>query len=203
MSESPDARPRVTLGWVFPRRHDQVGAVRTAVRQTLPTGALSGERRDDVELVAGELAANSVNHARGEKFAVELALARPTRLELTVHDDGGDTVPTSKPLVADFDETAGAEPEAPALGECGRGLLLVETCSGSWGYTADENGCATWACFDLADPIDTLSTVDGADIGSDFAGPGGITQPPGNVLRYLLGKATPPPPRLSGSRGGI
>lgn len=78
-------------GWTFPCEPEQVPTVRRMI-----DAALDGcVRRDDVVTVADELAANAVTHSRsrhGGQIAVELDLASD-RVELRVHDDGGDTVP--------------------------------------------------------------------------------------------------------------
>lgn len=139
MCEGDGAR-RMTLCWVFASDLAHVTAARAAVTAALPRGC---ERRDDVEVAVGELAANSARHARGETFAVGLRLG-PSLITVAVHDAGADTTPTvyepPDPLAA----FGAADPEQV---EHGRGLRLVEASSDDWGYVADENGCATWARF--------------------------------------------------------
>lgn len=129
------------LVWVFAAEAAQVAAVRAAVGEALP-----GEcgRRDDVEVVAGELASNAARHSRGDEFAVQLSLSS-SLVELTVHDEGGDTTPT---LQEPPDPLAVLD-AGPEAFEHGRGLRLVEGYSDSWGHSADESGCVTWARFHL------------------------------------------------------
>ncbi|MFI5843485.1 ATP-binding protein [Catenuloplanes sp. NPDC051500] len=85
-------------------------------------------------LIISELVANVVDHAQ-TIMTVRISL-EPSRLFLLVED--GSTVP---PVLR-----RGA---APAAGR-GRGLVLIEAFSTSWGFWPDECGKTVWATVDLA-----------------------------------------------------
>jgi hypothetical protein len=90
---------------------------------------------DDIRLVASELAANAVVHAR-TTFTVSLE-GRARSVLLTVRDR------SQAPLQA---------PDAPpqALAMTGRGLAIVNAISESWGVTGWEGDSkAVWASFDV------------------------------------------------------
>ena len=88
-----------------------------------------GQAPDDAVLVVGELAANAVRHARSE-FTVALSRTRDAVL-IEVAD------PVSDPPVF-------VPPPANAI--AGRGLLIVDRLSRSWGTRPlDDGGKAVWA----------------------------------------------------------
>jgi hypothetical protein len=90
---------------------------------------------DDVRVVAGELAANAVLHAR-TAFTVTLE-GRVRSVLLTVRD-GSATLPA--PAIA--------APHGLATG--GRGLFIVNVISESWGVTGWEGDTkSVWASFEL------------------------------------------------------
>lgn len=133
------------LRWVLSSEPAQVAKVRAVVREALPEEL---PRREDVIVVVGELAANSVAHSdspRTGTFAVEILLLS-TCVVLAVHDDGADTVPHLVPDPPDPLEHLDLAPEAF---EHGRGLRLVEGYADRWGYAVGDGRCTVWAAFDL------------------------------------------------------
>lgn len=188
-----EASPRVLVhtGWVLPGSITSAASLRNLIAEALPPGC---ERRDDVELVARELGINAATHSRARTaggFAAELTVTS-TCVELAVHDPGG----TGRPRLTRAPDPL-VDPELPAEAfEHGRGLVLVDAHADTWGFTGDGNGCTVWACFDLPHPLPETprsgkARTDRADgesheVGSDFPGPGGVRQPPENVLAYLL-----------------
>jgi anti-sigma regulatory factor (Ser/Thr protein kinase) len=90
---------------------------------------------DDVRVVASELAANAVLHAR-TAFTVTLE-GRMRSLLLTVRD-GSPAAP----------EPSHAPPDG--LAATGRGLFIVKVISESWGVTGWEGTSkSVWASFDI------------------------------------------------------
>jgi anti-sigma regulatory factor (Ser/Thr protein kinase) len=113
---------------VFPGEQCQLGALRRWLASLLP----DGPARDDLVLVATELASNAVCHTasgRGGWFAVEITWY-PTVVRIAVADGGG----TRLPRVI---EDPGAER--------GRGLLLVRGLSLRTGARGDHRGRLVWA----------------------------------------------------------
>lgn len=91
---------------------------------------------DDVDLVVSELITNALLHARSQRqggIRLEL-LRRGHSLVCRVAD--GSTLP---PAPEHATETA----------ESGRGLLLVQAVSTSWGWSYEPHGKVVWAEFDL------------------------------------------------------
>jgi anti-sigma regulatory factor (Ser/Thr protein kinase) len=113
---------------VFPGEGRQLGVLRQWLTSLLP----DGEARDDLVLVATELASNAICHtASGHdgRFAVEVTLCRSV-VRIGVADGGG----RGRPRVI----------EDPAA-ERGRGLLLVRALSVRTGACRAGAGRLVWA----------------------------------------------------------
>jgi hypothetical protein len=113
---------------VFPGEAHQLGVLRQWLASLLP----DGEVRDDLVLVATELASNAICHTasgQGGRFAVEVTLCRSV-VRIGVADGGGG----GRPRVI----------EDPAA-ERGRGLLLVRALSVRTGACRAGAGRLVWA----------------------------------------------------------
>lgn len=96
-------------------------------------------RRDDIALVAAELAANAVQHTASQESQFALSVEHEeTGTRVAVEDEGS---PDSKPeLCPPRDGTVG-----------GRGLMLVDALTDAWGHDADGEyywGRQVWAWWD-------------------------------------------------------
>ena len=114
----------------FECRPEAVTAARRFVRDTL-----RGESRDVIdaaELMTSELTSNCVRHA-GTGFDVRVSARPDIRVEVRDHG-GGEPRPLSP------------GPEEPS----GRGLMIVEAMSDSWGVEPASEGKTVW--FTLARP---------------------------------------------------
>jgi anti-sigma regulatory factor (Ser/Thr protein kinase) len=115
-------------------RPESVGDARRFVGTSLVEAGLQ-RILDDARLVTSELASNVVRHAR-TGFTVTLVVVEGSLL-LSVRD-----------WAAPYPVTGTTD----RLAERGRGLMLVEALSESWGVTpADGGGKSVWARL-LADP---------------------------------------------------
>lgn len=96
---------------------------------------------DDVRLVVSELVTNAITHAQ-TPFTVALERRGPF-LILTV-TDSLQSVPVLR--------------EAEMMDAGGRGLVIVEVLSGTWGITTDAAGSkSVWAAFDIDDGVVAVS----------------------------------------------
>jgi anti-sigma regulatory factor (Ser/Thr protein kinase) len=88
---------------------------------------------EDIETVASELVSNAIAHAGAPSFGLEL---------LRMKSSGGVAVVVTDPC-----------PRPPAMhrtaegAERGRGLVIVEALSASWGWTRHDSGKAVFAIF--------------------------------------------------------
>lgn len=120
---SADTRATIDL----PDDLRSVGAARRFVRDKLAEWRVAGPV-DDALLVASELAANALTHARSS-YRLRLSLSdRALRIEVA---DGGVGTPEPQPLT----ETE----------EHGRGLHLVGALAASWGMEPAGDGKRVWA----------------------------------------------------------
>jgi len=115
----------VRMRWwrIFPGDGEQLHELRQWLKDLLP----KCEARDDVILVANELAANAVCHTasgRGGQFSVEVTVVGGL-LRVTVGDGGGPTAPF---IIDD------------PMSERGRGLRLVQELSADVGVSGGERG---------------------------------------------------------------
>jgi Histidine kinase-like ATPase domain len=136
MAPPPDAPspPLPGLRWrrAFPGEARQLTEVRRWLADLLPACAA----RDDVALVATELASNAVRHTRsgqGSWFAVEITWHRAT-VRVAVADCGGPSGPPAGTAAA----------RDPAAGH-GRGLLAVCGLALRTGTAGDHRGRLMWA----------------------------------------------------------
>ncbi|TQS28987.1 ATP-binding protein [Microbispora sp. KK1-11] len=126
----PDAR---RASWVLPAVPSSTSRARRLVRSTLRdwAGGAEGEVPEVAELLVSELVANALRHGRGEP--VLTLLLRDGVLRCEVEDEA--RVPLR------------ARDRSPD-DEGGRGLLIVESLSRSWGVRPTSRGKAVW--FELA-----------------------------------------------------
>lgn len=113
---------------VFPGYERELSVLRQWLSSLLPRCPA----RDDVLLVANELASNAIQHTasgRGSWFAVEVTWYQ-SMVRIAVADCGSQAEPS---VIVD--------PE----GEQGRGLLLVRALSARTGVTGDRRGRLVWA----------------------------------------------------------
>jgi len=137
---------RSALRWrrVFPGAEDQIGAMRRWLASLLP----DSPTRDDVVLVASELAGNALRHTasgRGGWFAVEIT-RWGSMVQVAVADQGGSAQPH---VIEDL------------MAEHGRGLMLVRGLAARMGYCGDERGRLVWARILWDEPADTAEPVAG------------------------------------------
>ncbi|MCQ6249475.1 ATP-binding SpoIIE family protein phosphatase [Streptomyces malaysiensis] len=112
-------------GWPLPEGPVAAGLARTRVREQLRAWGLD-ELVATTELLASELVANVVRHARG-----------PTRLRLI----------RGRSLICEVSDAASAAPRirrATELDEGGRGLQLVSALSQRWGTRYTDEGKCVW-----------------------------------------------------------
>ena len=145
--------PSPELRWRHAYRGDesQIGELRRWLAGLLP----ACEARDDVVTVAVELATNAVRHTasgRGGWFGLEVTWHR-----LTV-----------RVAVADGGAEAGPRPVDDPMGECGRGLLVVQALSSRTGVTGDQRGRLVWA--EIPWTRGTMGPIDGAAASVHTAG---------------------------------
>jgi serine/threonine-protein kinase RsbW len=115
---------------VFPGRDDQVREVRHWLLGLLPTAP----ERDDVVVVAVELATNAIRHTasgRGGFVIVAVTWHGPV-VRVAVGDAGAARGPRLVPGPA-------------GLEQCGRGLHLVRALAASTGVCGDHQGRVVWA----------------------------------------------------------
>lgn len=117
----------------LPALNTSVGEARRRVLARLREWDVGEEVRDNAELVVSELFTNAVRHTTSEEVRCELRMTG-ARLRLEVADTGcARTVPRAR--------RPGVDQEG------GRGLMLVEALSLSWGVQAHDGGLGrtVWA----------------------------------------------------------
>jgi hypothetical protein len=130
---------------VFPGHEWELSALRRWLSSLLP----ECPERDDVLIVATELASNAIKHTasgRGSRFAVEI-IRYPSVVQIAVADHGGSAEPH---VIEDPD------------GEHGRGLLLVRDLSVRTGVAGGRPGRLVWAqvAWVTPDPADLEPSAD-------------------------------------------
>ncbi|MBD3143724.1 ATP-binding protein [Microbispora bryophytorum] len=127
----PDVR---RASWVLPTAPSSTSRARRLVRATLRdwAGSVDGETPEVAELLVSELIANVLRHGRGEPVLTLLLQDGVLRCE--VEDEA--RVPVR------------VRDTSPDEEESGRGLLIVESLSRSWGVCPTSRGKAVW--FELA-----------------------------------------------------
>ncbi|MFF2661548.1 ATP-binding protein [Kitasatospora sp. NPDC058032] len=131
ISLSEKAGSPVLGAWAVPPDEEAVVAARRSVVESARKRGvpLSTEALGEVELCAGELIANAVEHTR-ERCTVTVRWANGL-LRVEVAD--------VRPALV----RGGAEPEA--IG--GRGLLLVEALAEGWGWNCSGTGKVVWFTY--------------------------------------------------------
>lgn len=121
------------IAFVLPGIPESVPAARSRVRAALSFHGL-GEYADDAAAITSELVTNAIQHVCGDSGAtVGVRISRgPNPEAVTV------TVSDSSPDGPDMRA-------APADGERGRGLRIVEALSAAWGWRPEEGGKAVFA----------------------------------------------------------
>ena len=126
---SDPARPGIARE-AFPPHPTSARAARQFVSAEL-TGRASDEAKDTACLLTSELVTNAVIHARTD---IEVSVRRSNgRLRVEVSDQN-----SKRPALV----------SVPADATTGRGLLLVEMMSATWGIDDDRSGKLVW--FELA-----------------------------------------------------
>jgi serine/threonine-protein kinase RsbW len=146
---------------LFPGEVRQLGVLRRWVASLLP----GCPARDDVTMVANELASNAIKHTasgHGGRFAVEITWHGPV-VRVAVADSGA---PTAPQMIDDL------------AGEHGRGLLLVQNLTVHTGVVGDDRGRLMWAdvrwdtaaAVTPADPYEAAVREGEAALARRFAG---------------------------------
>jgi serine/threonine-protein kinase RsbW len=110
-----------------------VARVRHTIVVDLQARGLPEELIDEAEIVASELVANAVRHARplGDGTLRVHWKVKAGVVEIEVTDGGGETTPRPAPRAL----------WAPS----GRGLRIVRSLAHEWGVTEDRAGTTVWA----------------------------------------------------------
>jgi serine/threonine-protein kinase RsbW len=112
-----------------PRAPESSARLRSLLWTVFACWDCDGERLDDAALVLSELVGNAVRHASGDVVQVRL---RRTHDVLRIAVQDGSTVGPA-PRVASVED------------ENGRGMLIIEALSLSWGWEPLVNGKVVWA----------------------------------------------------------
>jgi CheY-like chemotaxis protein len=127
--------PSATSQLTLPATPASVALVREHVRRQT-AGWSVPQLTDDAVVIASELAANALEHARtGFDLRLELREGQVLRIEVTDHGRGS------------------PEPQIPSIdSERGRGLFIVSVLAGAWGIQpSPDDGKVVWA--ELVDPL--------------------------------------------------
>jgi anti-sigma regulatory factor (Ser/Thr protein kinase) len=122
--------PQIGYSWyrTFPGTSEQVREARRFVRAHLP-------HHPDAELVASELATNTVLHTQsgrpGGTFKVRIELRADDSARMEFDDAGGPS---------EFGTSRQGR-------EGGRGLILIQALATDWGVKGDANGRTVWTEF--------------------------------------------------------
>jgi anti-sigma regulatory factor (Ser/Thr protein kinase) len=108
-----------------------LGEGRRFVAQTLRAWQVDESRIEPVLVVANELVANAIVHARSAPVLSLEGSGSDLMLRVT---DGSETVPVA---------SAGAADEAG-----GRGLMLVQALADRWGIDTNSSGKTVWVAFE-------------------------------------------------------
>ncbi|WP_197025874.1 ATP-binding protein [Nocardioides sp. URHA0020] len=115
-----------------------VGLARRFLRQTLTAWGLADDPIETAQLCLSELVTNAVIHADATS---DLTVALGDGLLTVAVRDHGGAGPETAEVVEDEDP----------LRVFGRGLVLVEALSDSWGSVRDAVGTSSWFVLDLTD----------------------------------------------------
>ena len=112
-----------------PRAPESSARLRSLLWTTFACWSCDGERLDDAALVLSELVGNAVRHAEGEVMQVRLRRTGDL-LRIAVHDR---SPVHPAPRDASLDD------------ESGRGMMIIEALSHSWGWEPRADGKVVWA----------------------------------------------------------
>lgn len=119
----------------FDCRHESVAGARHFIREVL--GDQPREIAEAAELMASELATNSVRHAHSD-FELAILLSRD-KIRVEVSDYGqGEPVPRSP----------------TPWEQSGRGLQIVQELSEMWGFSPSPGGKLVWFTLPLRPPVE-------------------------------------------------
>ncbi|MFI6443266.1 ATP-binding protein [Kitasatospora sp. NPDC050543] len=113
-------------------RREDIPPAREAVVDIARSWGITGDGLDDIALVAGELLANAVIHAPGRLLAGVYLSPDGDRVVIEVYD------PSRR-------MPAGAANFGNSELTCGRGMLMIESLSESWGAEPTTHGKKVWA----------------------------------------------------------
>jgi anti-sigma regulatory factor (Ser/Thr protein kinase) len=136
----------------FAARPTSVGVARRATREELRRWDVPSEVCDDIVLIVSELVTNAIVHTAGDTVICHLRGGREIYVEV------GSQGP------------AGSRDDARSAGEGGRGLLVVESLSTTWGINVPSPGAGWTAWATLTVPArtrDSTSTGAAAARGED------------------------------------
>ena len=118
-----------------------VGAARRETRARLRSWGLPSEVCDDMVLIVSELVTNAIVHTAGDTVICRLRAGREVYIE--VGSEG----------------PAGSRGTVRSAGEGGRGLLVVESLSTSWGVDVASPGAGWTAWATLAVPYTSRAVL--------------------------------------------
>ncbi|MEV0535588.1 ATP-binding protein [Kitasatospora sp. NPDC050463] len=113
-------------------RREDIPPAREAVVGIARSWGITGDGLDDIALVAGELLANAVIHAPGRLLAGVYLSPDGDRVVIEVYDPSR-RMPTGAANFGNSELT------------CGRGMLMIESLSESWGAEPTTHGKKVWA----------------------------------------------------------
>ncbi|QFZ19239.1 ATP-binding protein [Saccharothrix syringae] len=124
MRNEPAAPVAVTL----PASAGSSARARQVLAEAASTWGLSPDVTDDAALVVTELVSNAVDHAEGPVGLTVSRTATGVRIEVA---DNSPALPQPRPVQVDSAR--------------GRGLIIVEALSASWGTEERDGGKVVWA----------------------------------------------------------
>jgi anti-sigma regulatory factor (Ser/Thr protein kinase) len=133
------AEPERSAGLDLPTAPESARAARRFAHAALTEWRLAA-LSDDVDLVISELITNALLHARADR---RFTPGATIRLDLEYDGDG------LYCRVTDGSMLPPAPEDALDTAESGRGLMLVQALSASWGWTPEPHGKVVWARFDV------------------------------------------------------
>lgn len=116
----------------------QLGSVRAQLRGLVSLWGLGEDCTDRLLMIANELVANAIDHAR-------------TTCDITVRRSRS----LVRVLVADESPLPPRMPPHDVNAPRGRGLQMVKALANRWGWTARHRGKTVWAAVDCSQPRTT------------------------------------------------
>lgn len=136
----------------FAAHPTSVGVARRVTREELRGWGVPSEACDDLVLIVSELVTNAIVHTSGDTVTCHLRGGREIYVEV------GSQGP------------AGSRGDARSAGEGGRGLLVVESLSTTWGINVASPGAGWTAWATLAVPARTCDSASASPSVSASAG---------------------------------